>query len=187
MLHGQEIVEPVDSVKKVITAIPMIEVSQEAFKIMQVFQSDIFPVIAIPVVSETQPEIDTIQLRVDQLSDMTKSILEESLPYTFYQSVLIKWSRLENDINDLGIRLQDYSIMLEGIDLKIKDEIERWDKTRKDLQDKDTPEDIFMRVDQVKSVLDSTNQILLDSASQVLHWLDRIAQMKLRVSDYVAR
>jgi len=187
IVQAQEIVESADSVKKVINAIPMIEIPQKAFELMQDLQSDISPVLAKPVVSETQPEIDSLQLKIDHLSGMTESILEESLPYTFYQSVLIKWSRLSNDISYPEKKLQDQSVLLESADSKIKDEVDRWNKTKENLQDKDTPEDILLRVDQVKSVLDSTSQILIDSASQVLHWLDQIAQMKLIISDYITR
>jgi hypothetical protein len=172
IVQAQEIEEPVDSVKKVINAIPMIEIPQKGFELMQDLQSDIFPVLAKPVVMETQPEIDSLQLKINQLDGMTESILEESLPYTFYQSVLIKWTRLSNDISYPEKKLQDQSVLLESIDSKLKDEVERWDKTKLNLQDKDTPEEILLRVDQVKSVLDSTSKILIDSASQVLHWLD---------------
>lgn len=77
---------------------------------------------------------------------MTESFLKEALPYSFYQSVLIKWSRLENDLVDPERKLNEYSIELGEIASTIGYEIERWVKTKIDLADKDTQEDIFVRV-----------------------------------------
>jgi len=184
---AQEIQEPADSTKQVIVAIPIIEIPQEAFKTMREIQGVMIPVVTDPVLSEVHPDLDSLQHKIDQLSDITESLLLESLPYTFYQSLLIKWSRLARDIDEPEKKLKDHSVAMEEIANWINSETERWDKTKKKLEDKNAPEDIYERIDEITILIESTNQIRVDSTSEVLHLLNEIAQMKLQISHYTAR
>lgn len=163
------------------------DIPQQAFEIVQEMQGNVFPVLAEPVVSEVQPELDSIRYEIEQLGELTESLLQESLPYSFYQSLLIKWYRIQDDILRPEQKLKDQSISLAEIAGMINHQIERWGKTKREELKNETPDNISQRVEEIISLIDSTNTIMLDSARQVLHWLDEIAQMKLQISDYTAR
>jgi hypothetical protein len=163
------------------------EIPQQAFEIVQEIQGNIFPVLAEPVVSDVQPELDSLQDEIEILGELTESLLQESLPYSFYQSLLIKWFRIQDDIKGPEQILKDQSISQAEVATFINYEIERWGKTKREELNNETPDNITQRVVEIISLIDSTNTIMLDSARQVLYWLNEIAQMKLQISDYTAR
>ena len=183
----QDNLESIDSTRQIINAIPLLEIPQESFDVVKKLHDDIFPVLSKPVVTEVQPEVDSLRNEIEQLGELTESLLQESLPYSFYQSVLIKWARVQDNIESPERELRDHSKSQVEIATYLNYEIERWNKTKRVEIDIDNLDNISQRVDEIIFVIDSANTIMLDSARQVLYWLNEIAKMKLQINDYIVR
>ncbi len=183
---AQETQQPADSIKKVITAIPLIDIPEKAVEITSKIQTDLTLNLQKPVVHETHTTFDSIQNHVNQLQQLSDQLLEEQLPYSFYQSLLVRWSILESEIELPENILKDYSSDLVKIENAFNEDKEQWSTTYIEISNDDSPQEIVIRVKDVIQQIDSANQLLRDSIDLALTWLNNAAQIKMTIGNYQA-
>ena len=185
--YGQDNTQSTDSLKEVITAIHLIEIPQEVVAITRKINTEIAPELKRQVAYETHMMIDSVQSQVKQLGQLSDQLLEEQLPYNFYQSLLLRWSRIDRRIETPENVLKEYSSDLSEIRNILKHNKNIWIKTGIETLDKDSPVELIKRVDEVIDQIDSVSLLLKDSLNLSLNLLNGIAEIKLTVGNYKRR
>lgn len=181
---AQDDTQPGDSVSKKVTAVLLMDIPNEAVKITSKIQSDLNSELLQPVVYTIRPIIDSIQNKVDVLGLLSDQMLDDQLPFGFYQGLLLRWLRLQGQINKPEKILTDYSTELTNVERVLSDNRKQWSKTHSELLDKDSPEELINRVAEVLNLIDSTAQMMKDSLDLALNLLNRTTEIKMTLVNY---
>ena len=168
-----------DSIKAENPAVLLLDIPQKAVATTRIINTEINEQLHQQLLFETREIIDSIQNESVILKEVSNDLIEANLPYSFYQSLLLRWSRVEDKIEKPENSLKDYSSNLSELSKMLRAEKIIWEKTSQETLDKDSPPDLIDRVNLVIDQIDSANQILEDSIGLSLNLLNKIVEVKL--------
>ena len=88
-LHAQN-----DSLE--IKAVPLREIANEAAHDMQQTRDILIAEVQVSTSSELLPQIDSLEIRIAELDELTKKTLDSRLDYAYYSSLKLRWERQKN-------------------------------------------------------------------------------------------
>lgn len=134
--------------------------------------------------TDVKPQIDSLQLQVSVLKNLTDQILGNSSKLSYYNSLTQRWEFVKSKILPIHSELQKYSSKMEGI----RDTLVIWQlKWEITLQETDpTPaEEIVSRILSIKAIIDSTTQILTDSLNNSIVLQNQITDLQVMADNYL--
>ncbi len=160
----------------------LVDVPNEIVKVNEFLNQDAYPIIQEPTVSTVEPEIDTIQAEIGALSEISEQLLRTDLPWAFYQSLIFRWERiiegLEEIDNSLSAYEEDLVLMEEGL---INRSV-RWEEGMSGIPRVRKTREIRERITGVITSLTTARKAAEDSLALSLKAQNQISDLQLQVN-----
>lgn len=174
-----------DSVRSMISAIPLSEIASTAATDIRESTDLLTKNIQIDVLSDLRPVIDTISIEAEELRSLSNQLLEENLPFDFYNSLITRWSRISSEIVDPAKVLTDYSSSQEGFLLQFRKTRYKWQLTGKLTENENLTNDILDRIESVLHFIDSATFIIKDSLNASIELQNQTTDLKILADEYL--
>ena len=171
-LHAQN-----DSLQ--IKAVPLREIANEAAHDMQQTRDILIAEVQVSTSSDLLPQIDSLEIRIADLDELTKKTLDSRFDYSYYSSLELRWERQNERTGPLQTSLQKYLADLDEISAGMEHNLAKWELTLEATDPTALTEDIVSRIDGISLYLDSARLILNDSLNSSLALLNRLADLDL--------
>ena len=172
VLHAQS-----DSLQ--IKAVPLREIANAAAHDMQQTRDILVAEVQVSTSSDLLPQIDSLEIRIAELDELTKKTLDSRFDYTYYSSLQLRWDRENDRTAPLQTSLQKYLADLDEISSGMEHSLAKWELTLEATDPTALTEDIVSRIDGISLYLDSARLILNDSLNSSLALLNRLADLDL--------
>ena len=180
IVHAQE-----DSLK--ISPIPLSEIATTAATDLQNTRDLLVQRIQVPTSSKLVPLVDSLEIRVSVLTELSDQILRSHMEYSFYNSLILRWERIDSRIDPMSDVLKKYSADVEGIRTELETFRTRWDVTLLETDPTLLTEDIISRINGIDQYIDSAQQILGDSLNSSIALQNRVSDLDLVIGTYLQK
>jgi hypothetical protein len=170
--------------QKVIEPVDLISIPEQSAIDIQKVRLEYAPVIAKPMISEIQPEADSIRSDVRQLSVLSDELLEEKNPFQYFNSFSTRWERISRRLVPVSDKLTSHAEDLEDIKISMEDDLEKWDLSLEALKDDELSGEVEGQVDLTVFKIDSVFNILNDSLKAVLNLQNELSVLKLKIDEW---
>ena len=149
-------------------AIPLSEIAVQSAKTVESFNTALVKQVQNDKISTIRPQVDTLQKQVNELQEITNQLIESDLPYEYFITIIQRWSRLNERLENPKNQLLTYSTNIEQIVQAFSKEKERWITTNSVHNTQDFSSDIHKRVRDIIHYIDSCKSIISDSLQAAL-------------------
>ena len=178
--------DPIDTVgqEKAIEPVDLISIPEQAAVDIQHLRIEYLPIIQKDVLSSIRTDLDSIKKDAETLAAISLELLEEQNPYEYFESFTLRWSRIDQRLNDPESKMNDYAEALEQIKEKLKGSKEKWLLTQEATLEESISEEINERVESTIFRIDSVYSILNDSLNRTLSQQNEITNIKLQIGEF---
>ena len=135
--------------------------------------------------SKMVPQIDSLEIGVAQLVELSDHVLDSRLEYSYYNSLILRWRRIESIADPLQETLYAYLARGQEINTELESAKSKWDLTLKETNSAVLSEDIISRITGIHQYIDSARNILSDSLNSSLALQNRVTDLNLIVESYL--
>lgn len=167
-----------------ILSIPLSEIATSAVTDLQLTRDLLIQKVQINTSYVLIPQIDKIQEQVNELQNLSDQILGTNLKFSFYSSLLLRWDRINTEIDPTQELLKKYSAELEGILGDLQREKNKWEITYDETEPEALTDDIANRIISISSYIDSASLIVRDSLKSSIGLQNRITDLALVSQSY---
>lgn len=167
----------------VIEAVPLREIANEASRDMQQTRDILVEEVQVSNSSKLIPQIDSLELTIAELDELTKQTLGSRLDYAYYSSLKLRWERQNDKTAPLQATLQKYLATVDEISIGTDQTLVKWELTLAATDSTALTEDIVSRINGISHYLDSARLILNDSLNSSLALLNRVADLDLIIEN----
>jgi hypothetical protein len=162
-----------------ITAVPLADIATAAAREMQQTRDLLVEEVQVPNSFNLIPQIDSLENQVTQLEELSEQIMLTRLEYSYYNSLILRWQRIESMTVPIQETLHEYLANVEELNTKLERALSKWDLTLKETDPAVLTEDIVLRINGISHYIDSDRQILSDSLTSYLALQNRITDIDL--------
>jgi small-conductance mechanosensitive channel len=180
----QENDQPQDSIPESIEPIPLIDIPQSAVDIKRQIRDRVEPKLQQKVADENMVLIDSLNIEAKKFSQLSDQFLEDQLSFSFYRSLLVRWSRFDDKIQESEKKVRTYSSDLQELKYFLDQNKNVWIQTRSVNLDEDSPAVLITKTNSVIQKIDSVSLILKERLTLSINVLDKFSELRVVVEDY---
>ena len=169
----------------VITAVPLAEIATTVAGDMQLTRDLLVKEIQVSTSSKLVPQIDSLEIQVAQLAELSDQILGSRLELSYYNSLILRWKRIESIAGPVQEILYAYLAGGQVINTELESAKTRWDLTLRETDPVVLSDDIISRITGIHQFIDSARNILGDSLNSSLALQNRVTDLKLVIETYL--
>lgn len=162
----QQETSTVDSSVVEVSSITLSRIADKYASGIQDIRGRHLPIIQDSVLYKTISKLDNNEVKTSQLEDVTIQLLDIDFGYTFYESLLIKWSQIINEIEKLENTLKSYTQALAESEDELIIERQVWEVTKTEAKSRDLSNEIINQIDYMIGSIDTTLWALQDSMNK---------------------
>ncbi len=170
-----------------ISVVPVSEIATTAAGDLQNSRDQLDHQIQVSTIFTLVPQIDSLEMQVADLSELSEHLLGSQLEFSYYRSLILRWQRIESRIDPMQEVLKKYSAEMEGIRRELETSRSRWVLTLQETDSKVLTEDITTRIQDISFYLDSVGQILTDSLNSSIALQNRVTDIDLVMETYLQK
>ena len=169
----------------VISAIPLAEIATTVARDMQHTRDLLVEEIQVTTSSKLVPQIDSLEIQVAQLAELSDQILGSRLEISYYNSLILRWRRVESIADPLQENLYAYLAGGQVINTELVSAKTRWDLTLRETDPVVLSDDIISRITGIYQYIDSARNILGDSLNSSLALQNQVTDLNLVIETYL--
>lgn len=168
-----------------ITAVPLAEIATTVAGDMQHIRYLLVEEVQVSTSSKMVPQIDSLEIGVAQLVELSDHVLDSRVEYSYYNSLILRWRRVESIVDPLQKTLYAYLTGGQAINTELEGAKSRWDLTLMETDSAVLSEDIISRITGIHQYIDSARNILSDSLNSSLALQNRVTDLSLAAESYL--
>jgi len=168
-----------------INPVPLTEIASAAARDMQQTRDLLVEEVQVTTSFNLIPQVDSLENQVTELEELSDHMLRTRLEYSYYNSLIMRWQRIESMSNPIQETLLKYLADVEESNTKLERALSKWDLTLKETDPAVLTEDIISRITGISHYIDSAHQILSDSLTSSLALQNRITDIDLVIETYL--
>ena len=168
-----------------ITAVPLTEIATTAASHSQQMRDLMMEEVQVATGFNLIPQIDSLESLVLSLAELTNQIMGSRLENSYYNSLILRWTRVESMASPLQVSLQRYLSRMQETGTRFEKSMARWDLTMEETNPAVLTEDVVARIAGIQHDIDSATQILADSMRNTLALQNRVTDLDLTIETYL--
>lgn len=140
--------------------------------------------VQVPIRFEFIREIDSLEVHVAGLQDLSDQIMESSLNFAIYESLILRWEGMISAIEPVRTDLNDYAGKLDEVSNTLNNLQRKWNLTGKFFEPGNLTPETEERINQTISYIDSVRAVVKDSLSATLTLQNRITDLDFTAESY---
>jgi potassium efflux system protein len=184
MLIAQDESAPEKEAVPTVQAIEISEISAESEKVMSTLESGYRVKVRDSILTKTRPVIDTLKIRLTEVTDLTNTAIEQNYPADLIQSFIAKWDDLISKIEKPLESVTAYTKQLEDIRKDISATRKRWEFTSKELDSEEV--ESVEASDRIKFILNQLSVMeseLKDSLDHAISTQNTLTDLKYEATN----
>jgi len=168
-----------------ISVVPISEIATTAAEDLQNTRDMLVHRIQVTTIADLVPQIDSMENQVSVLTDLSDQILGSQVDYSYYNSLILRWERINSRIDPMQEALKKYSAEVQGTRSGLEAIRSKWALTLQETDPAVLTEGIVARISGISHYLDSTRQILGDSLKSSIALQNRVTDLDLDIESYI--
>lgn len=168
-----------------IAAVPLSAIATQSANDYEMVFDQLESIVQSDVAWIQEPHIDTIEFKVGKLKALSDQLMEENMPISFYESLILRWTKIDEEITGPENTLSDYSLKLEKLGRSYAVLSAKWEMTKESDLIQNAPQDVSIRVNDILHLIDSANVILKDSLKKSISLQNMTTDLRLLSTNYI--